>query len=229
MKKMKFVAVLLSVSLLFSGCNWSNLGKGAAIGGGSGAAVGAGVGALIGKGDDKGKAAGIGAAIGSVVGAGVGMLIGKKMDDAAKKAAEIEGAAVEEVTDVNGLQAVKVTFESGILFAFNSSTLSTKSKESLKEFSNILIENPTMNVNIYGHTDKVGTEAANLKVSQQRADAVAKYLKSCGVTDKQMTEILGLGYSEYNEALSADENRRVEIYLFASEEMIEEAENGTLK
>lgn len=227
MKKMKFVAVLLSVSLLFSGCNWTNLGKGAAIGGGAGAAVGAGVGALVG-GNNKGAAAGIGAAIGAAVGSGVGMLIGKKMDDAAKKAAEIEGAEVEAVTDVNGLQAVKVTFESGILFAFNSSTLSTASKESLKEFSNILLENPTMNVDIYGHTDKVGTEAANLKVSQQRADAVAKYLKSCGVPENQMIEIKGLGYSEYNEALSADENRRVEIYLFASQAMIEDAENGTL-
>lgn len=227
MKKMKFAAVLLSVSLLFSGCNWTNLGKGAAIGGGSGAALGAGIGALVG-GKNKGAAAGIGAAIGSVVGSGVGMLIGKKMDDAAKKAAEIEGAAVEEITDNNGLQAVKVTFESGILFAFNSSTLSSKSRESLKEFSLILLENPTMSVNIYGHTDKVGTEAANLKVSKQRADAVANFLKSCGVNDKQMVEVAGLGYSEYNEALSADENRRVEIYLFASEEMIEDAENGTL-
>lgn len=228
MKKFKFAAVLLSACMLFSSCNWTNLGKGAAIGGGAGAAVGAGVGALVG-GSNKGAAAGIGAAIGSVVGSGVGMLIGKKMDDAAKQAAEIEGAEVEGVTDANGLQAVKVTFESGILFGFNSSTLSTASKASLKEFSQILLDNPTMNINIYGHTDKVGSEQANMSVSQKRADAVATYLRSCGVPQSQMPEVLGRGYSEYNEALTADENRRVEIYLYASAEMIEAAENGTLQ
>ncbi len=227
MKTGNVAIIFLCLCMLLSGCNMTNLGKGALIGGGAGAAVGAGVGALVG-GKNKGAAAGIGAAIGTAVGTGVGILIGKKMDDAAKKAAEIEGAEVQEITDSNGLQAVKVTFESGILFAFNSSKLSAESKNSLKEFSTILKENPTMDVNIYGHTDKVGTEQANMKVSQQRADAVADYLKSCGVSTDQMIEIKGLGYSEYNEALSADENRRVEIYLYASAEMIQAAENGTL-
>ena len=68
----------LALSLFATaGCNsMTNLGKGAAIGGGAGAGVGAGIGALIGG----GKGAGIGAAIGAAVGSGAGMLIGKKMD-----------------------------------------------------------------------------------------------------------------------------------------------------
>lgn len=224
MKITKIASIVLAASLMLTGCNMSNTGKGAIIGGGSGAAVGAGVGALIGK----GKGAAIGAAIGTVVGTTAGSLIGKKMDDAAAKAKEIEGANVEQVTDANGLKAVKVSFDSGILFAFNSSKLSTDSKNSLKDFSRILVENPTMDVNIYGHTDKVGTYEANMKVSQQRADAVADYLRQCGVANTQMSEVKGLGYSQYDEAMSAADNRRVEVYLYASEEMIKAAENGTL-
>ena len=56
------------------------------------------------------------------VGTGAGVAIGHKLDKKAAEAAKIEGAQVEKVTDTNGLAAVKVTFESGILFGFNSST-----------------------------------------------------------------------------------------------------------
>lgn len=225
MKSMKFVCIMMAASLLFAGCNMSNLGKGALIGGGSGAAVGAGIGALIGK----GKGAAIGAAIGTVVGTTAGSLIGKKMDDAAAQAKEIEGANVEQVTDANGLKAVKVSFDSGILFAFNSAELNAQSRNSLSEFSRILMENPEMDVDIYGHTDKVGTYEANMKVSQQRAEAVASYLRQCGVNNSQLVKVQGVGYNQYDESLSAADNRRVDIYLYASEDMIKAAENGTLK
>ncbi len=113
MNKMKWMVLFMSITMIFSGCaSMNNTGKGAAIGGGSGAALGAILGGVIGK----GKGAAIGAAIGTAVGAGTGALIGKKMDKAAAEAKQIEGAQVEQITDNNGLQAVKVTFDSGILF-----------------------------------------------------------------------------------------------------------------
>ena len=224
MKKMKFVSVLLAMCLVFGSCNMSNTGKGALIGGGSGAAVGAGLGAIFGKGK--------GAAIGAV-GTTAGVLIGKKMDKARAEAAALEGAKAEDVTDANGLQAVKVTFDSGILFAFNSSTLSQTSKNSLRDFSKILIKNPTIDVAIYGHTDNIGTEAANMKVSTARANAVESYLMSCGVPVSQIKITEGKGYTEpvaSNETKAGQaQNRRVEVYLYASEAMIKEAEAGTLK
>ena len=112
MNKMKWMVLFMSITMIFSGCaSMNNTGKGAAIGGGSGAALGAILGGVIGK----GKGAAIGAAIGTAVGAGTGALIGKKMDKAAAEAKQIEGAQVEQITDNNGLQAVKVTFDSGIL------------------------------------------------------------------------------------------------------------------
>ncbi len=200
----------------------NNTTKGGLIGAGGGAAVGALVGALVGH----GKGAAIGAAIGTAVGTGAGVIIGKKMDKAAAAAKEIEGAQVDQVTDTNGLQAVKVTFDSGILFGFNSSTLSASAKNSLAEFAQILKENSTMDIDIYGHTDKVGTLEANEKVSLARATAVQTYLQQKGVSLRQFKTVMGKAYNEYDESKTAAENRRVEIYLYASEQMIKEAEAG---
>ena len=105
---------LMVALLIVPGCgNMNQTTKGGLMGGGAGAAVGAGIGALIGK----GKGAAIGAAIGSAVGAGAGVLIGRKMDKKAEQLEkELENAKVETVTDVNGLEAIKITFESGLLF-----------------------------------------------------------------------------------------------------------------
>ncbi len=131
----------------------NNTGKGAAIGGGSGAALGAILGGVIGK----GKGAAIGAAIGTAVGAGTGALIGKKMDKAAAEAKQIEGAQVEQITDNNGLQAVKVTFDSGILFTTGNANLSAAAQSALSKFANnVLNQNRDMDVSIYGYTDNQG-------------------------------------------------------------------------
>lgn len=138
-------------------------GKGGIIGGGSGAAAGAIIGGLIGK----GKGAAIGAAVGAAVGTGAGVAIGHKMDKKAAEAAKIEGAQVEQVTDANGLPAVKVSFAAGILFGFNSAALSNEAKASLRELAQILKEDPTTDIAIIGHTDKVGTYEANMKGFQE--------------------------------------------------------------
>ena len=88
-------------------------GTGALIGTGGGAVLGAIIGRVAGN-------TAVGAAIGATVGAGAGAMIGKRMDKVAKQTAErVKNAKVEEVTDANGLKAVKVTFDSGILFATN--------------------------------------------------------------------------------------------------------------
>ena len=110
MKSLKSIAVALCAALVLAGCNMSNTGKGALIGAGGGAGLGAVIGAIAGN-------TAVGAVIGGAVGAGAGALIGKKMDKAKKEAEAVQNAQVEAVTDANGLEAVKVTFDSGILFA----------------------------------------------------------------------------------------------------------------
>ena len=106
MKKFKFLTFAMCLALLVS-CN--NTQKGALIGTGGGALLGAVVGKLAGN-------TAVGTAVGSAVGAGAGALIGKKMDKAKERAEAIDNAKVEEITDANGLKAVKVSFDSGILF-----------------------------------------------------------------------------------------------------------------
>ena len=220
MKKTKITAIMLCAALLFVSCGtMNNTAKGTAIGGGGGAAAGAIIGGLIGN----GKGALIGAAIGGAVGAGTGAIIGRKMDKKAEAAAKIEGAEVEKIQDNNGLDAVKVTFDSGILFGFNSSALSNDSKKSLKELADILAEDKTTDIAIVGHTDKTGSYDANVKVSNQRAKSVESYLKQCGVPNAQFKAVEGVAYDQYDESKSAAENRRVEIFMYASEKMIEQA------
>jgi outer membrane protein OmpA-like peptidoglycan-associated protein len=223
MKKVKFLSVLLSFSLVFGGCGMSNTAKGGLIGAGSGAALGAIVGQIAGH----GKGAAIGAAIGTAVGAGAGVIIGKKMDKAAEKAKAIEDAKVQQITDANGLAAVKVTFDGGILFATNSSKLNTTSKTSLTKLAKVLSEDQTMDIAVYGHTDNTGTLAYNQKLSGDRANSVASFLKSNGVASSQFKYVAGKDYQEpiaSNETVEGRaQNRRVEVYMYASEQMIKDA------
>ena len=234
---MKVLSCILVVGMLLTSCNMSNTGKGALIGGGSGAAVGAGLGAIFGK----GKGAAIGAAVGAAVGTTAGALIGKKMDKAAEQAKQVEGAQVEQVTDNNGLQAVKVTFDSGILFSTSSSTLSSSAKAALSKFANnVLNQNRDMDVAIYGYTDNQGWKNStaeqsyqkNLNLSQERAQSVASYLLGCGVSSTQIKTVEGMGeanpVADNSTEAGRQENRRVEVYLYASQQMIQQAEAGTL-
>lgn len=232
MKKILSITVSAALLLGSTACtaiqNASNQQKGAVIGTAGGAAVGAGIGALIGG----GKGALIGGALGTAAGATAGVLIGKKMDKQKEELAKIEGAQVESVTDQNNLQAIKVTFDSGILFGFNKSNLSASAKESLDKFAVSLKENPSTDVAIYGYTDNVGTLEANKKVSNQRAQAVQQYLTNAGVPSARLTA-QGLAWD--NPVASNDteagraQNRRVEIYITANQEMVDQANAGTLK
>ncbi len=239
MRKMKLTVLLLSATLVFGGCgSMNNTTKGGLIGGGSGAALGAIIGGIAGH----GKGAAIGAGIGAAVGTGAGILIGKKMDKAAQEAAAIEGAQVEQVTDTNGLQSVKVTFDSGILFATGNADLSSSAKASLSKFANnVLNQNKDMDVAIYGYTDNQGWKNStaeqsiqkNLNLSQERAQSVASYLLSCGASSSQIKTVEGLGQSDpitsNDTAAGREQNRRVEVYMYASVQMIQQAEAGTLQ
>ena len=228
MKKLLSVSLCLALLVGATGCNMNNTQKGAVIGSTSGAAVGAGIGALIGG----GKGAVIGGVLGTAAGTTAGVLIGKKMDKQKAELAQIEGAKVETVTDSNDLQAIKVTFDSGILFGFNSSTLSASAKQSLSEFATSLKNNPSTDVTIYGYTDNVGSLEANKKVSNQRALTVQQYLMESGVPTNRMTA-QGLAWD--NPVASNDteagraQNRRVEIYITANQDMVNQANAGTLK
>lgn len=225
-------AVALAGCMLVQvGCSsMTNTGKGAMIGGGGGAGLGAAIGAIIGG----GKGAAIGAGIGAAVGTGAGALIGNKMDKQQKQLEKelADKAKVEETTDQNGLRAIKVTFNGGILFPTNGTTLSSSAKNELTRFAQSLNSNPDTNVQIYGFTDDTGTLAVNQRVATGRADAVRTYLLNSGVASNRLYAE-GLPMQDYiasnGTAEGRAQNRRVEIYITANQQMIDAANAGTLQ
>lgn len=225
MGNVKLLAVLLlCIAVLFSGCGASNTVKGTGIGVGAGGAVGAGVGALAGN-------TALGAIIGAAVGGTAGALIGKKMD---KQKKQLEETLPEETTveTINNGEALKVTFDSGILFATNSSTLSDASKSALRNFATSLKANPDTDIRIVGFTDNTGNVDYNQTLSEKRARSVFDYLLEQGISSDRMT-YEGKGVHDPVATNNTPEgralNRRVEIIIMANQKMIQEAQQGTLR
>lgn len=220
MKSFKpFLGITLGAAMLFGCANWSNTGKGAAIGGGAGGAIGGIIGSRSGN-------TAAGAIIGAAVGGAGGAAIGKYMDKQAKELEAIEAAEVERVGE-----GIKLTFESGILYGFDSYDLTPASQESVLELARILNEYPDTNVMVEGHTDNKGSAEYNKGLSERRANSVANYLKMQGVDgDRISTRGMGLENPvESNETETGRaKNRRVEIAIWANEELKEKAESGEL-
>ena len=150
------------------------------------------------------------------------------MDKVKKQAqAQLPNATVETVKDANNLDAVKVTFDSGILFATNKADLNQTSKNELNNLANIMKQNADVSIDVRGYTDSTGSDAINQPLSVNRAQSVANYLTQNGVKYSQMKNVNGYGSSNpvaSNEtAAGRQQNRRVEVYLYASKEMIESA------
>ena len=231
MKGLKFSAIVLSASLILSSCNMSNMAKGGLIGGTSGGAVGALVGQLIGK----GKGAAIGAAVGATVGTGAGLLIGKKMDKA-KAAAEAAKAQAEILTAADGTQYVKATFEGGLLFATGKTELTASAKSEISKFiTNLKAEDSTYDLAICGFTDNTGfkgktaeqSKVLNQELSEKRAQSVRTQFLNAGYDANYIKYTTGRGQENpvaSNEtAAGRQQNRRVEVYILPSKEMIEAA------
>ncbi|MDJ1482044.1 OmpA family protein [Cytophagaceae bacterium YF14B1] len=217
------VTIALGASLLFS-CNTIRNNKRTAIGTGAGVAVGGAVGGILGN--KAGNTAGgviIGAAIGGVAGGAIGRYMDKQ---AAELNKEVDNAKIERVGE-----GIKITFNSGILFAFNSDELSDESKKNIQKMADVLKKYKDTNILIDGYTDNVGSDDYNLKLSEKRAKAVSKYLKSLNVdTDRLGTR----GFGETEPVASNDtdngrqQNRRVEVAVFANDDLKKDAKDGSL-
>lgn len=190
-----------------------------------GAAGGAAVGAVVGK--ATGSTA-RGAIIGAAVGGAAGAIIGHQMDQKAKQIqASVPGATVTRVGE-----GLVVTFDSGLLFDFDSDVLRPESKQNLDNLAANLSSFGDSKLLLVGHTDSVGTDAYNLDLSRRRAAAVSTYLESHGVSPSRV-ETTGRGETEPIASNATDagrqQNRRVEIAVYASDKMKAEAkaEAGT--
>lgn len=220
----QFVTVFLCFSLLAltaNGCkNWSKTAKGGTIGAGAGALAGAVI----------GKAAGStvkGAIIGAAVGGAAGAAIGNYMDRQAREMREdLEGAKIERVGE-----GIQITFDSGILFDVNSYALKEQSKENIAKLAETLKKYDDTEILFAGHTDNTGSEDYNQQLSERRAKSVAEYTAFLDVNPERMT-IIGYGELEpvtTNETVEGrQQNRRVEIAIYANEELKRAARNGEL-
>ena len=215
--KMLFI---ISALIIPMSCNTSKVFRGGAIGAGAGGAIG---GAIGSRSDNTAQGAIIGAAIGGTAGA----LIGKYMDRQAEELErDLEGAEVERVGE-----GIKVTFDSGILFGFDSSELTSNARENIASLAETLSKYEDTNILIEGHTDSRGEEQYNQKLSERRAEAVSKELSRLGVRNVRMKQI-GYGENQPVADNTTDDgrslNRRVEVAIFANEDLKKAAEEGDI-
>lgn len=189
----------------------------------TGAVVGAAGGAVAGG--VIGKVAGStakGAIAGAVLGGIAGGIIGDQMDrHAAELRQNIKGATVERVGE-----GITVTFDSGLLYDFDSDVLRSEARTNLGELANSFGKYDGSDILIIGHTDQTGTEQYNQTLSERRATAAASYLVSQGVKGSRI-QTLGLGETEpvaSNETEGGRQtNRRIEVAIYASKDMQEAA------
>jgi outer membrane protein OmpA-like peptidoglycan-associated protein len=203
-------ALMLAVAL--PACSSLNkTQKGAIIGAASGGAVGAVVGGKLGS-------TAKGAIIGAAVGGAAGAVIGHRMDQQAKELAmEIEGARVERVGE-----GIAVTFDSGLLFDFDSDMIKGNAQSNLSKLAASLKKYPDTDLMIVGHTDAQGSDSYNQSLSERRASAARAYLASQGIASTRL-KVAGRGESEPIASNDDDagraQNRRVEVAIFAGEQM----------
>lgn len=217
--KFLMTALIVTTTLGAVSCKSSNTVKGGAIGGSAGGILG---GVIAGKDNTA-----VGVLIGSAIGGTAGALIGNKMDKAADELQrDLEGANVERVGE-----GIKITFDSGLMFPVDKSELSDISKQNLAELVETLKKYEETNVLIEGHTDNTGSDDYNMELSRKRAYSVEDFLTVNGVAKNRM-EISA--YGEMQPTTSNDteagrqQNRRVEVAIYANKKMQKMAEKGEL-
>jgi outer membrane protein OmpA-like peptidoglycan-associated protein len=204
------VLAAIAASMALGACaSLNNKEKGGIIGGAGGAVIGGAIGKANGS-------TAKGAILGAAIGGAAGMIIGHQMDkQAAELKQNIPGAIVERVGE-----GIQVTFDSGLLFDFDSDRVRPDAQTNLRNLAASLDKYPGSELLVVGHTDSVGTDAYNLRLSERRADAAATFLATQGVSRARISA-RGLGETEPVAPNETDagrtRNRRVEVAIYAGE------------
>jgi len=219
LKRMKKTIFLLTaLALLAAGCSSMNKQqKGTVVGAAGGAAIGAAV--------SKGSIWGIlaGAAIGGLA----GNLIGKKMDQQAQELKQaVPTASVERIGE-----GINMTFDSELMFKINSANISDSYRDDLSSAAEVFKKYPETNILIEGHTDDTGTDKYNMQLSEKRAKTVKTFFVSQGIDASRLTtKWYGESQPKYpnDSETNRQKNRRVELAIYANDQMKEDAKDGEL-
>ncbi|MFO7640857.1 MAG: OmpA family protein [Candidatus Competibacteraceae bacterium] len=180
----------------------------------AGAGVGAVSGAIIGHQLDSRSGRFVGAAVGALTGAAVGNYMDQQQQalERALAAERRRGLNVERLED----GSLRLDLPSEVLFDFDSAAIKPAFIPALQRVAGTLREYDQTVVYIVGHTDSVGSDAYNLDLSVRRAESVAGFLASSGVSDNRLrTEGRGKREPVASNATpeGRQQNRRVEIYI----------------
>lgn len=205
------VAAVLSVLLLTSACATDPVtGERRMTQGGKGALAGGAGGALLGGLIGGNTGALIGAGVGSITGGAVGGYMDRQEREL-RAATANTGIEVERVGD-----EIKLSLPAGISFDFNSAVVRPEMRTELQQVATVLTSYPSTVIGIFGHTDNVGSEAVNQRLSEQRATSVAGTLQSFGVPQARM-QTQGFAFNQPIATNDTEEgraqNRRVELRI----------------
>ncbi len=209
----KYWAPILATSIALAGCADRPLTyteQGAIIGAASGAVIGA-----VAYKKNRTKGAVVGAVGGGLAGAGVGAYMDAQKRDLEKNLAQEIQAGQARVEKLPG-DVVRVTMTNQTAFETDSSTIKAGFNSTMDKLADVVVRYGKTTLVVVGHTDNVGTNAYNQRLSERRALSVAQYLEAHRVNAMRLATA-GKGESEPVAPNSTESgrqaNRRVEIYL----------------
>lgn len=206
------IVILVAGALVLAGCTTPEDPNRRAK---TGAAIGAIAGAVLGHQMDNRSGKWVGAAVGALAGGAVGHYMDNQQAEfeqslsAERQAHDLE---IERLKD----DTLKLTVNSEVSFDFNRADIKPAFRNSLDKLADVLIKYNRTVVHVVGHTDSVGSDAYNQRLSEDRARAVGDYLVSRGVPRQRvLTEGRGEREPRATNATEAGRqlNRRVEIFV----------------
>ncbi len=219
--------LIILLALALAGCATTGTGPGEKTkqGAMSGALLGAVAGAVIGHQVDRTggalKGAIIGAAGGAAIGAGIGSYMDKQQQEFERQLEQERAAHQVEIERLKN-ENLKITMVSEASFDFDSAAIKPAFEPTLNKVADIVSRYYRTTIRIVGHTDNIGSEAYNQRLSERRAEAVARYLERRGVAAHRIhTE----GRGELEPRASNDTeagrqlNRRVEITIIPNKDL----------
>ncbi|MEP6569555.1 MAG: OmpA family protein [Acidobacteriota bacterium] len=155
-----------------------------------------------------------------------------QMDELYAVAAEARNEATAANTRIDNLDEVDVQNTVAVNFRVNSAVLSPEAKRQLDEFAAKAANAKAYTIEVAGHTDSTGSEAKNLRLSRERADAVVQYLAvNQKIPLRRIVTPMGYGKTEAvadnSTAEGRAQNRRVEVKMLLNRGMSQSNRSGT--